>query len=308
MKLLARAKINWDLRVLGKRPDGYHELDTVMVTVDLADEVRFEPHAEFVLSCSDPVLPCDNRNLVYQAAELLAASANIRPTGRVHIRKTVPMGGGLGGGSSDAAAALMGLNILWGLQLPREHLLEIAPKIGADVSFFLHGGWCRCRGRGEIVEPLPKSAAFQAITLLLVIPPLSVSTPEVYRAFIAAPYDGQKCHRILTAAEKEVHLEIEKLNAGAGGCWPDNELIPAAQAVEPQLRGVAAALERSFPGRWQMSGSGAVHLVAPPIGVTLRDAAERLRRELPWPVRVLETRTGTQETGFSAKGGRRRKP
>ncbi len=148
----AHAKINWDLRILGKRPDNFHELDSIFVTVALHDTMRFEPAETLSMTCTDATLPTDDSNLVMKAAARLAQAAGINNGARIHLEKRIPMGGGMGGGSSDAACALTALNRMWALNWSREKLAEIAAQAGSDVAYFLTGGWCLCRGRGEIVE------------------------------------------------------------------------------------------------------------------------------------------------------------
>jgi len=292
MKLRAHAKINWDLRILGRRPDGYHEIDTVMVNVDLADEITLEPAEGLSLTCSDPALPCDEQNLMVKAALALASAAGIAPKARMHVQKHIPAGGGMGGGSSDAATTILGLNQLWGLGWPRERLAGIAARIGSDVAFFLCGGWCLCRGRGEVVEPFTNAQTLPAVRVLLLIPPFSVPTPSVYKALAAPAWDGKTGHRSLTDAERHVKLVLVRLvDDSVCENWPENQLLRAAHVTEPRLVEIGQALEGLFPGRWQMSGSGAVHFIVPPSGITVKQAEERLRQRLPGAWRLLETAT-----------------
>ena len=173
------AKLNLFLEVLERRPDGYHNLDTVMQAVDLYDELEIaaQPGSELSLECSDPALPCDERNLVLRAALALRRATDCRSGARFRLTKRIPMQAGLGGGSSDAAGALVGLNRAWGLGLPTEPLRQIAATVGSDVAFFLYGGTARCRGRGELVEPVPVTAPFHYV---LLFPGVGVSTAEAY--------------------------------------------------------------------------------------------------------------------------------
>ena len=292
MNLRAHAKINWDLRILGRRPDGYHEIDTVMVNVDLADEITLEPADRLSLTCSDPALPCDEQNLMVRAALALASAAGIAPKARMHVQKHIPVGGGMGGGSSDAATTLVGLNQFWGLGWPRERLAGIAAHLGSDVAFFLYGGWCLCQGRGEVVEPFTNTQTLPKVRVLLLIPPFSVPTPSVYKALAAPAWDGKSGHRSLTDAERHVKLVLVRLvDDSVCENWPENQLLRAAHVTEPRLVEIGQALEGLFPGRWQMSGSGAVHFVVPPSGITAKQAEERLRQRLPGAWRLLETAT-----------------
>ncbi|MBI2846529.1 MAG: 4-(cytidine 5'-diphospho)-2-C-methyl-D-erythritol kinase [Chloroflexi bacterium] len=154
LSLPAYAKINLTLEVLGKRPDGYHEIASIIQTIDLADVLVIEEAEEIEFSCDLPEI--DNpSNLVVQAAELLRKRTDTHKGARILLRKRIPLSAGLGGGSSDAASALVGLNELWGLSLPREELLAMASELGADVPFFLSGGTALVESKGERVLPLP---------------------------------------------------------------------------------------------------------------------------------------------------------
>ena len=292
MQLHAHAKINWDLRILGRRSDGFHEIDTLMATVGLADRLLIEPAESLSLTCSDPGLPCDERNLVVQAARALAAAAQVPARARIHLEKEIPAGGGLGGGSSDAAATLRGLNAFWGIGWPRERLATLAAALGSDVAYFLWGGWCRCRGRGEVVEPLPEGPALPSLRLLLLLPPLMVPTPAVYKALAAPAWDGKSGTRSLAEAGEKVRRAAAELSAGkAFAGWPDNALRQPACAAEPKLVELQRVLSACFPGRWQLSGSGAAHVLAPLADETVAGIATQLEAALASGVQVLETRT-----------------
>jgi len=173
------AKLNLFLEVLRKRPDGYHDLDTVMQAVDLFDDLLIEPHEgpELSLVCSEPSLPTDGRNLVLRAALALRERTGHRGGAGLALTKRIPMQAGLGGGSSDAAGALAGLNRAWGLGLSTDELRQVAATLGSDVAFFLYGGTARCTGRGDIVEPLPAPAVFHYV---LACPSVGVSTADAY--------------------------------------------------------------------------------------------------------------------------------
>jgi len=288
-ELAAHAKINWDLQIPGRRTDGYHEIDTVMVSIGLADVLRFEEAPAFSFTCSDPSLPTDASNLVVKAALKLAAAANIAPHGKVHLEKRVPAGGGLGGGSSDGATTLCGLNQLWKLNFPREKLAQLAAELGSDVAFFLWGGWARCRGRGEIVEPLALNGV-RSVRMALILPALQVSTPLAYKALGAPPWDGSSGLRSLTDIKQQVR-ETLGLESGFWSKlgWPRNDLMAAALQVEPRLLPLREQLERNYPGRWQMSGSGAVHLVLLKDGESASGVASQI--QLPYGVRCVDTST-----------------
>ena len=162
MRLPAYAKINLTLEVLGRRGDGFHEVVSILQTVDLADRVDLQPGSSLRVVCDAPELDGE-ANLAWRAAEALARRAGIQPRARVFIRKRIPVGMGLGGGSSDAAAVLMGLNRMWELGFGLDELSEIAAGLGSDVPFFLRGGIALAEGRGEVVTPLPQLAPFPAL-------------------------------------------------------------------------------------------------------------------------------------------------
>jgi 4-diphosphocytidyl-2-C-methyl-D-erythritol kinase len=172
------AKINWTLEVLGRRPDGYHELRTLLQTVSLADELRFTPLSSGIeIVCAAPGVPCDETNLVHRAATLLGEFTGARRGMRVEIIKRIPTAAGLGGGSSNAAVALMALNRLWEARLQPRDLFSLGARLGADVPGFLLGGTSLGIGRGDEVYPLPD---IRAEHLLLINAGLRVPTREVY--------------------------------------------------------------------------------------------------------------------------------
>ena len=182
--LEAFAKVNRSLVVLGRRPDGYHEIDTLFQTIDLSDEIRFEEDRSLSLSAGGIDLPEGGENLVVRAAHALSEHAGVVRGARIRLWKRIPVGAGLGGGSADAAATLLGLNALWRLERSADDLCAIAATVGSDVPFFLHGGRARGTGRGERIEPLPDRASE---CLVLFLPPFGMATPEVYRALAAGP-------------------------------------------------------------------------------------------------------------------------
>ncbi|MBI2966143.1 MAG: 4-(cytidine 5'-diphospho)-2-C-methyl-D-erythritol kinase [Chloroflexi bacterium] len=154
VKMEAHAKVNLTLEVLGKRPDGYHNIVSIMQTVDLHDDIELAPARDLDLECNDPSL-AGEANLALKAANLLRAASGVSAGVRIRLDKRIPVAAGLGGGSSDAAAVLSGLNRLWGLDWPAGRLRELAVQLGADVTFFLHGGTALVQGKGEDVVQLP---------------------------------------------------------------------------------------------------------------------------------------------------------
>ncbi len=183
----APAKVNLWLRVLGKRPDGFHELDTRMVRISLADTIETSSTPAgtgLQFTCDDPSLPTDESNLVVKAVRGLEAEVGRRFDLAIHLVKRIPHGAGLGGGSSDAASVLLGINGALSLGLSRERLARIAASLGSDIPFFLYEGACDCRGRGEIVELVPPKAFPWRPRLLLVKPAFSVPTPWAYQQWL----------------------------------------------------------------------------------------------------------------------------
>lgn len=158
------AKINWALRITGRRADGFHDLETVFQTISLHDELTFTPASGLSLTCDDPTIPVDETNLVMRAARAVGAE-NVA----IHLRKRIPAGGGLGGGSSNAATTL--------LELGKNDLPELALALGSDVPFFLLGGTAYATGRGEILTPLPPMTG---IPLLLLLPEERVLTRDAF--------------------------------------------------------------------------------------------------------------------------------
>lgn len=177
--LAARAKINLGLEILGKRPNGYHEIRTLMQSIGLADQLEIMPRAagRLRLECPDSDLPEDEQNLVFRAAVLLRELAGVRGGARLVLRKRIPVGSGLGGGSSDAAATLVGLNRVWGVRLPHRELVRIGARLGSDVPFFIRGGTQLAEGRGERLTRLP---SLPRLPVVVVFPNLFVSTASIY--------------------------------------------------------------------------------------------------------------------------------
>lgn len=174
------AKINWTLEILGKRADGYHELRTLLQTVSVADELIFESLEQGIeIICDHPGVPCDETNLVYRAAKLLADFTRISKGVRVTICKRIPTAAGLGGGSGNAAVTFLALQKLWHVEIAPRELFPLGAKLGADVPFFFIGGTCLGVGRGDEIYPLTD---IKAENLLLVNAGILVPTREVYGA------------------------------------------------------------------------------------------------------------------------------
>ncbi len=172
MQIRSYAKINWALRIIGKRADGYHDIETLFQTISLHDTITITQAERMSIACDDPHVPCDDTNLVMRAAHALGA-----PPVHFALQKRIPTGGGLGGGSSNAAATLMALDEMFELRTPHERMHEIALSLGSDVPFFLMGGRAYATGRGEQLTMLPVG---EPIPLLLLFPQVRVSTAEAF--------------------------------------------------------------------------------------------------------------------------------
>jgi 4-diphosphocytidyl-2-C-methyl-D-erythritol kinase len=240
----AFAKVNRSLRVLGKRPDGYHEIDTIFQTVDLTDTLFFlegeEGDGTISLTIEGAELPADEGNLILRAAHGLRERFSVRLGARIHLSKRIPVGGGLGGGSSNAAAALRGLSELWKLPVTEADLHLLAASLGSDVPFFLIGGRARGTGRGEILEPLTDGPEEW---LVLLFPPFSLSTAVVYAALSAPP---------LTDSPGPSNLRT----SDSGGGPDRNDLEPAAESLQGGLRRFRLALSELGATSARLSGSG----------------------------------------------------
>lgn len=176
MEELAQAKVNLFLRVLRQREDGFHEIETLMATITLSDSIEIVSADDFEFRCNDPSLDRDD-NLVVRAARLFFSETNCQPKIRITLQKNIPHGAGLGGGSSDAAATLRGLDRFFDTKLPIEKLSALAAQLGSDVPFFVSERAAICRGRGEIIESVSQPARFN---LLLLKPQFGVATQWAY--------------------------------------------------------------------------------------------------------------------------------
>jgi 4-diphosphocytidyl-2-C-methyl-D-erythritol kinase len=269
---LAFAKINLDLRVLGLRPDGYHELRTTFQSIALADALTFTPiPGPFRIVCDDPDCPADSRNLVWRAAELLWRAA--RRTGAprdvvVTIAKRIPIQGGLGGGSSDAAAALTALASLWRTRLTRARLRGLASAIGADVPYFLEGGTALGRARGDRLSRLHD---IPRAWVVLVVPRFGVSTAEAF-----GWWDTQEGRSRRSNRDGQVGIS--------------NDLQRVISRRHPVVSRLVVALERRGAFQASLSGSGSAVFGLFRRRAHAERAARALRRTGPRRL-VLLTRT-----------------
>jgi 4-diphosphocytidyl-2-C-methyl-D-erythritol kinase len=204
-------KVNLILNILGKRADGFHELETVMQPVNVCDEMTFERAGSGLqLTCNNPELPTDSKNLVHRAATSFLAAAKISDGVRIHLKKNLPLAGGIGGGSANAAVTFSALNELFGQPLSPEKLHELAAALGSDVPFFLHDTPALATGRGEKVQPLETFPALRGKAFFLVHPGFGISTPWSYQnlarfpaALNGRPGRAEKLVSVLRAGDLE---------------------------------------------------------------------------------------------------------
>ncbi|PYJ28335.1 MAG: 4-(cytidine 5'-diphospho)-2-C-methyl-D-erythritol kinase [Verrucomicrobia bacterium] len=179
MQVLAPAKINLSLKILSRRSDGFHEVETFIAPISLCDEIEIgtSDSKEIELHCDDPSVPTGNDNLIVRAAKSFFAATKLKPAVSIDLKKKIPHGAGLGGGSSDAASTLLALDGLFDTKLPREALAKIAETIGSDVPFFIFQSPALCKGRGELITSLKVK---QKLSILLLKPAFGVSTAWAY--------------------------------------------------------------------------------------------------------------------------------
>ena len=247
-KLPAFAKINWFLNVLGKREDGFHEISTAFQTVSLCDYLSFEEKDEILLTCDKPDIPTDASNLIVKAAIALQARFNLKKGAKIHLEKNIPSPGGLGGGSSDAAIALMGLAKLWKIENSIDVIIEIAEKLGSDVPFFLYGGTAIGTGRGTKLKQIDD---VEEKYLLIVTPNVSVSTSEAYTKLNAPPLTKESSKSIII----NCFDELDKLNSKQ--LILKNDFEKVIFGIEPEIKRVKDALLKNKAQQVLMSGSGA---------------------------------------------------
>ena len=238
----AYAKINLGLRVLGKRPDGFHELRTVFQTISLADRltITYEPAARTEITVEG--MPDVPDNLAARAAAAVLSELRLKASVHIHIEKRIPMGAGLGGGSSDAAAILQALPILAGCPIPMPRLFQLAAPLGSDVPFFLLGGTALGLGRGEELYPLPNLPPLEGV---LITPNIHVSTPDAYRAL--SPTLTDSANKLASFQESVRQPLVEPLV---------NDFEAVVFAQHPQLAALKASLLSKGAYQALMSGSG----------------------------------------------------
>jgi 4-diphosphocytidyl-2-C-methyl-D-erythritol kinase len=246
-------KVNLLLNILGRRTDGFHELETVMHPVNLCDRLQFERVGREVhLSCNQPSLPTDSNNLVFRAAATFLQAAGLREGVRIHLEKRIPLEAGLGGGSGNGAVTLLGLNELFGQPLPIEQLRVLAGALGSDVPFFLQGRPALATGRGETIEPLDTFPALRDAAFLLIHPGFGIATAWAYQqlARFPASLNGQPGR-----ARKLVRL-LQSASLSEAGTAFYNSLEAPALEKYPILALYQEFLREHGAAATLMSGSG----------------------------------------------------
>ena len=270
MEITAYAKINLTLEVLGRRDDGYHQVRTVLQTIDLADRLTIELAADLSVGCDEPALDGES-NLVWSAAKALALRGGVTAGARIFIAKGIPVSMGLGGGSSDAAAALIGLNQIWDLGLGTQELGEVASELGSDVTFFLSGGTALAEGRGELISllaPMPEAP------VLLVCPNISVvgKTAAMYsRLPLVHHSDGGITTRLI-----QILMGGQFVSESVAGL-AYNTFEQVAYQVFPQLERIWRRLDRITANPVRLAGAGPALFSLPATEAEFHQAANALQ-------------------------------
>lgn len=249
LSIPAFAKINWSLRVLGKRDDGFHEIETVLQTISLHDTIILESRNDQTIRlwCDDRSIPSDETNLVWRAATALRERYSIKSGVTIRLHKRIPSEAGLGGGSSDGAATLIALTHLWGIETTSDDLVRIAERLGSDVPFFLHGGCVHATSRGNEIEPLNDSPGTH---LLITKPNAGVSTLRAYEALNRAALTSSEAKPILLRSQASDDSASFDLN----GLHNDFEAV--VFQLEPEIERAKNALLKSGARAAILCGSG----------------------------------------------------
>ncbi len=274
------AKINWFLRVLGKRADNFHELCTVFQTISLHDKLTFSEHDEIILTCDDERIPTDENNLIVKAALELKRKYKVKSGGKIHLEKNIPAPGGLGGGSSNAAVALFGLIKLWELKVDFEEISAIAAELGSDVPFFLYGGTALGTGRGTEISPLDDATEKH---ILIVTPDANVSTAEAF-ARLSVPHLTNKTSKSIL---QHCRNQAGTLDLRQSKLISDFE--KSVFNIEPEIGRVKAKLLELKAEHALLSGSGASVFAVFSGNEQLQNAVEAVKVEHRWRVFSVET-------------------
>ncbi|MCD5390592.1 4-(cytidine 5'-diphospho)-2-C-methyl-D-erythritol kinase [candidate division NPL-UPA2 bacterium] len=275
IKVISPAKVNLYLNVLARRGDGYHEIETIIQAIDLCDEVTLrEKEKGIEVSCQNEGVPEGERNLAYRAARLILQETKISKGVGIEIKKNIPPAAGLGGGSSNAAATLAGLNKLWNLNLPERRLIQLATSLGMDVPFFIQGGRAIGRGKGDELTPLKGWSPFW---LILVIPEFRVSTKRAY----------QSLKLDLTKGESQIKIVLKHLEKGDLSSILYNKFEEVMQKKYPRVKMIKERLKSLGITLASMSGSGSAIFGMARSG----EEAERIREVIKQEEEVYVAKT-----------------
>jgi len=293
LKLPAFAKINLGLRVLGKRGDGYHELETIFQAVSLHDTITLTAtdKSEIVLSCDDLSLPTGAHNLVYRAAKALQDRFAPERGARIRLEKRIPTHAGLGGGSADAAVTLIGLVYLWELSLTKEDLIGIAAELGADVPFFLFGGAARGTGIGTDIAPL---SDLPEKFLLIIKPNANIKTSEAYKSLDQRSLTSAEAKTIVASSERTEFFDNSTLEA------LHNDFEAVAFDLEPEIERAKITLMNAGSGSALLAGSGSAVFGIFESEDAQRRAIQTIELETGW--RVFPCRTVGRDHYQNAMG------
>lgn len=280
LSLPSFAKINWSLRILGKRPDNFHEVRTTLQTISLHDRLNFELSEDrhVTVSCNDPEIPTDEQNLIVGAAHALQDRYSISKGARVQLEKSIPTQAGLGGGSSNAAVALLALARLWQIEASANELIEIAAALGADVPFFLFGGCMLATGTGATLSPIPENGA---LNLIIIAPTASVSTRNAYASLQAAALTSDTTEFILSSSQKAA-------NSGDSLPWLrrdfKNDFESVIFDIYPEIRRAKEMLIAVGAKAALMTGSGSSVFGVFAHQKSRQRALEKIRCEAGWRI------------------------
>jgi 4-diphosphocytidyl-2-C-methyl-D-erythritol kinase len=277
LSLPSFAKINWFLRILGKRADGYHELITVLQTVSLCDELTFDlrEDGEIVLTCDDPQIPTDSTNLIVKATVAFQNHLGCTLGADIKLTKRIPAKGGLGGASSNAALTLLALNVLWQSKLKTDELTPLASELGADVPFFLIGGRCVATGTGTTISRLPDASRQY---LIIVAPNTTVATANAYASLNAGSLTTSDSDSILSSSL------AEQTSADSTQWRLRNDFETVIFEIEPEIERVKIALLEAGARGALLAGSGSSVFGVFDDEATRDRALENLRCEAGWKV------------------------
>lgn len=279
-KLPSFAKINWFLRVLGKRDDGFHELCTVFQTISLYDNLTFTENEDLILTCDKSYVPTGEKNLIIKAGMLIREKFGVKKGAKIYLEKNIPSPGGLGGGSSNAAIAVLGLLKLWRLEIGFDEILQIAGELGSDVPFFLYGGAALGTGRGtQILSLEEKSEKY----LLIVTPPVNVSTAEAFSRLNAPHLTNETSKSNLQICLNEARM----LNLRQSEL--KNDFEASVFQFAPEVRSVKEKLLENGAIRALLSGSGASVFAIFDKEETRQTAQKAIETEKNWRRFVVAT-------------------